>query len=110
MSNQVVFQIWSWDHNNNGSCEILFGHYNQKYPMGYTQTLLIYLCSFQSQYHFYYKYGTLTIRSFQRYAFCQDYKKIRFSKTEATKSQILCMFYILIYTHKRSDKSSDTNI
>ncbi len=31
----VVFQIWSWYHNNCGSCEILFGHYTKNTPKLY---------------------------------------------------------------------------
>ncbi len=86
MSNQVVFQTWSWYHNNSDSCEILSGHYTKNIhrvtPELYWFLYAVFchkINHFLSQYHVYYKtvtkYGTLTVRSFQRCVFCQDYKK-----------------------------------
>ncbi len=100
MSNQIVFQIWSWYPNNSGSCEILFGHYTKKvtpklFYAAFCHKSIIFCHNITSIIKTVTKYGTLTIRYFQRQAFPQDYKNILFYKTQATQSQSLYMYMFL---------------
>ncbi len=120
MSNQVVFQTWSWYHNNSDSCEILSGqwHYTKNIhrvtPELYWFLYAVFchkINHFLSQYHVYYKTWNLDSQIFPTMCVLSRLQKRSDFLKQATKPQsiyiyiyiYMCVcFYISIYTPKRA--------